>query len=166
MLAYLAVIGLATWIFGRFGNIMRDTGMRRAALTATLLLIVAGAWGLLRFEGLTAQSAAAVTDEGGVRWEKFSEKKVAELSSQGKTVFIDFTAAWCWTCKVNEKSGAGLERRHRGAPRGRRRAAQRRLDEPRSGDYGLPHAPRGRRVCRFTWLSLPASRTLRSSCLK
>jgi thiol:disulfide interchange protein/DsbC/DsbD-like thiol-disulfide interchange protein len=32
----------------------------------------------------------------------WSEQAVAELQAQGKTVFVNFTADWCVTCKVNE----------------------------------------------------------------
>ena len=27
---------------------------------------------------------------------------IRQLVGEGKTVFVDVTAAWCWTCKVNE----------------------------------------------------------------
>ncbi len=36
-----------------------------------------------------------------ILWEKWSEKRMEEL--KGETVFIDFTAKWCFTCKVNDK---------------------------------------------------------------
>jgi thiol:disulfide interchange protein DsbD len=39
----------------------------------------------------------------GIAWEMWSEARVKELQNQGETVFIDFTAKWCFTCKVNEK---------------------------------------------------------------
>jgi thiol:disulfide interchange protein len=38
----------------------------------------------------------------------FSEARLAQLRSDGRRVFIYFTADWCVTCKVNEK--AVLER--------------------------------------------------------
>jgi thiol:disulfide interchange protein DsbD len=34
-------------------------------------------------------------------WTSWSENKLSE--SKGKTVFMDFTAEWCLTCKVNKK---------------------------------------------------------------
>ena len=40
---------------------------------------------------------------GKVLWEKWSEEKMRDYQSQGETVFLDFTAKWCFTCKVNEK---------------------------------------------------------------
>ncbi len=39
----------------------------------------------------------------GLQWEKWSEEKMNTYSKEGKKVFIDFTAKWCFTCKVNEK---------------------------------------------------------------
>jgi len=38
-----------------------------------------------------------------LNWIKWSEQKMQELADQKSYVFIDFTAKWCFTCKVNEK---------------------------------------------------------------
>ncbi|WP_371396590.1 protein-disulfide reductase DsbD family protein [Fretibacter rubidus] len=35
--------------------------------------------------------------------EAWSPARITELNAQGKNVFVDFTAAWCVTCKVNER---------------------------------------------------------------
>lgn len=37
-------------------------------------------------------------------WEPFTPELLAQLNSEGKTVFLDFTADWCITCKANEKA--------------------------------------------------------------
>jgi len=34
----------------------------------------------------------------------WSSARVSELQAEGRPVFVDFTAAWCVTCKVNEKT--------------------------------------------------------------
>lgn len=36
-----------------------------------------------------------------IPWQPFTEAKLAQLRSEGKTVMIDFTADWCLTCKLN-----------------------------------------------------------------
>ena len=42
--------------------------------------------------------------ENGLLIEKWSEQKVQDLRAEGRIVFVNFTADWCITCKVNENS--------------------------------------------------------------
>ncbi len=53
----------------------------------------------------TATSGSDLINEknthADIHWEKWSENKMNDL--KGELVFIDFTAKWCFTCKVNEK---------------------------------------------------------------
>ncbi|MBZ0272379.1 thioredoxin family protein [bacterium] len=101
MLIFLGVLAVAAFIAGRFGSIMRAARVRAVAYTVALIIALAGAAMTLRFTPAPA-SAAGVDQSGGHAWEAFSEDRVRELADSGRTVFIDFTAAWCWTCKVNE----------------------------------------------------------------
>lgn len=39
----------------------------------------------------------------GLNWEPWSEKRMQDYRAANQFVFIDFTAKWCFTCKVNEK---------------------------------------------------------------
>ena len=47
-----------------------------------------------------ATSEMAVPHSGRIPW---SEEEVTRQLTTGRTVFIDFTAAWCLTCQVNER---------------------------------------------------------------
>jgi thiol:disulfide interchange protein len=37
-------------------------------------------------------------------WEPFSESLVQEIDAAGQPYFVDFTAAWCLTCQLNERT--------------------------------------------------------------
>jgi len=37
-------------------------------------------------------------------WQPFTPERLQSERDQGHAVFVDFTAAWCLTCKFNEKS--------------------------------------------------------------
>lgn len=39
----------------------------------------------------------------GLDWQPWSEVRMNDHKTNGETVFIDFTAKWCFTCKVNER---------------------------------------------------------------
>ena len=52
---------------------------------------------LLPHLGFTSQSAA----KESVRWQPLSEQAITDALTQHQRVFIDVTAEWCITCKVN-----------------------------------------------------------------
>ncbi|MEM1097660.1 MAG: thioredoxin family protein, partial [Planctomycetota bacterium] len=66
---------------------------------------------------LVASSAATVVwagrpadpDADSLAWQPWSEAAVAEARAAGRPVFIDFTADWCFTCKVNERAFIDVE---------------------------------------------------------
>ena len=52
---------------------------------------------------LAAQPTAPFTDRNGLTWLPWSDAQVASQRAAGRPVFLDFTADWCLTCKVNER---------------------------------------------------------------
>jgi len=62
------------------------------AATVIGLIIVAGSW----WSG-TRQAVEVIS------WQTYSPEKVAQDVAHGLPVFIDFTAAWCVSCQVNER---------------------------------------------------------------
>jgi len=68
-------------------------------------LILAGfigftAWAPGEFAATPAGSIS--TSQQGA-WEPWSVETVAKYQSQGRPVFVDFTASWCLSCQVNER---------------------------------------------------------------
>ena len=77
------------WVLRHGGRILR--GIAAGAAVALLF------WGAIM---LQPQARAAGADAG---WQQWSPGAIAEAQHAGKPVLVDFTAAWCVTCLVNER---------------------------------------------------------------
>ena len=105
LLAAAVAVGLAAWLFGA-AQAAQANGRRPAALYA-LSLIVALIAASTTVAGLSGQNAAVATADAATQdqapTQPFSSQRLADLRAQGKAVFVNFTAAWCITCQVNER---------------------------------------------------------------
>ena len=102
LLLGLTLLALGLWIWGQWVTLSAAERTKWTARTAGAGFIVAG----LVLAGTSAPAATAAPSSGsseGIAWEMYSEESVAEHRAAGRPVFIDFTAAWCLTCKVNER---------------------------------------------------------------
>jgi thiol:disulfide interchange protein DsbD len=52
--------------------------------------------------GDSSRGRAAAAGEG-IPWQPFTQSRLEALRTAGQPVFIDVTAAWCITCKLNER---------------------------------------------------------------
>lgn len=93
VLLAMLILGFAIWCWKRAGGIAKTLSI--IALTAAVML----PFGLS--VDTSAQSASLSAD--GYNKLAWSPEMVAERRAAGQTVFVDFTAAWCVTCKVNER---------------------------------------------------------------
>ncbi len=101
----LLIIGLGFWILGTFYQTARKKLSRLVSFILILLCFAAGLW--LTFfnvkETTPLPSQAEKPQKEGIPWIPYSELTLANSLKEGKPVFLDFTAAWCLTCQVNEK---------------------------------------------------------------
>jgi thiol:disulfide interchange protein len=96
VLLALILVALAGWTWSRGARADRAT-VRATALVLGAAAIATAFTGASRMPARPAQIAAV---DG---WQPYSADKVRELRAQGRAVFIDFTAAWCLSCQVNER---------------------------------------------------------------
>ncbi|MET3663920.1 thioredoxin family protein [Caulobacter sp. 1776] len=75
------------------------------ALAALGLAVTVAIFGALAAHPPTdAVTASAETPSGpGLTAEAWSPERVKALQAEGRPILVDFTAAWCVTCQVNEK---------------------------------------------------------------
>ena len=109
---FLLAVGVGAWVFGHYGGPTESTGRQAGAFGVALALAAVSGWFLIDLEfaddacGDDASSVASVGEldyAEGIPWQPFTEASVASFAGQS-TVFVDFTADWCLTCKVNEQT--------------------------------------------------------------
>jgi suppressor for copper-sensitivity B len=96
----LALLALALFIWmrhnsgsGRWWRIAASTGVATMAAVALAL-------------ASTAQPPAVASKMGDsqlIPWIRFDRQEAESLARSGRLVFVDVTADWCFTCKVNER---------------------------------------------------------------
>ena len=113
--AFLLAVAVACWMIGRFATL---TASRRVlAMTwGGAFLVVAAGYALfvrpvLEAREILAGPPAEIGLEGAaadrIEWQPFSLATLESHLREEKAVFLDFTAEWCLTCKVNEKAVLG-----------------------------------------------------------
>ncbi|MGH7346190.1 MAG: protein-disulfide reductase DsbD family protein [Candidatus Rokuibacteriota bacterium] len=103
-LAGLVLIAFAAWLHQALGG-ARALWRHAATWTvaALLPLLIVGIVTLGPLAAGTPSSARAVDAGSRLGWEPFTPERLATLRASGKPVFVNFTAAWCVTCLVNER---------------------------------------------------------------
>ncbi|MDB5316394.1 MAG: cytochrome biosis protein [Rhodospirillales bacterium] len=91
------LIGFGAWALG----VAQAGGWRFGRPVAAAMAVCA-----LALLPVLATAPAAVADPVGEVW---SETRLAVLRAEGRPVFVNMTAAWCITCKVNERVALGTD---------------------------------------------------------
>lgn len=98
--AFLLCLALASWLYGAFCGPLASPKVRALALLMIALSTIGGGWHFLgeKFQRIGKADAEAID------WVEFSEARLQAELSAGRSVFVDFTADWCITCKFNERT--------------------------------------------------------------
>ena len=111
---FATVIWLA-WLFGRLYGTSSALDHMAYLLCGFLLVAIAG-WVLARWPARWGSALAAVVlgalavvaslyspKDTTLVWQPYSQQVLDQARKDGHPVFIDFTAAWCLSCQVNER---------------------------------------------------------------
>ena len=119
---FLVAMSFAVWIVGRFTD-LTSTSRRKAIVYTCAGVVMLSAYmgclapfpqllsmqaaqkgeGFMEASALAGPSTATISGEH-INWIPFTVPTLDKQLQSGKTVFIDFTADWCLTCKVNENT--------------------------------------------------------------
>ncbi|MFN0118165.1 MAG: protein-disulfide reductase DsbD family protein [Elusimicrobiota bacterium] len=97
----LFLLSLSTWIYGKYTLPHKSPTTRWIAIILALGL---GALGFFTGFHKIQDKPSSSTEKTLNDWEPYSEERVEALRKEGRKVFVDFTAGWCLTCQVNEKT--------------------------------------------------------------
>jgi thiol:disulfide interchange protein len=117
-LVAVPLFGTAIWLVWVYGQLYSPEGVDRTVwlLSGFLVLAIAG-WTLGKWPAKWGSAIAAVVliaiaialplrkpTVDALTWQPYTEANFAAARATGDPVFIDFTAAWCLSCQVNERA--------------------------------------------------------------
>lgn len=93
------ILAFGVWLLSVAGGRLRTGIMTLGAVLAVLGIVWPVSAGLQ-----DAPKEGTMTSYASLQPEPWSPERVDELVSQGRGVFVDFTASWCATCQVNKRT--------------------------------------------------------------
>jgi thiol:disulfide interchange protein len=68
-----------------------------------VLAVATPLYALWKFPAADASVARGAAGASQTGWEPYSRAAIEQYRTQGRPVFVDFTARWCLSCQVNER---------------------------------------------------------------
>ncbi len=89
VVCFLSFLAFAAWIYGRITPAW-SLGKKGLGLLAAVFTVAFGFWLCFSIEF------------ADINWVKYHKGYAQELSANGYTVYVDYTARWCLTCQTNK----------------------------------------------------------------
>jgi thiol:disulfide interchange protein len=109
-LVQLSILGLALFVWLRHRaqaspakSARRPLLLPRLAAIGALATAIAGLGFAISTGGQARTPLPGEAPAGLIHWQPFDRDRAESLAISGKLVFVDVTANWCITCKVNER---------------------------------------------------------------
>lgn len=103
-LAGMVAIAFAAWLYDTTRNSHVWTRQGSSILVAIAVLsAIAGGYFGIQANPVNAQPNKPNPSVNSKNWEPYTEARLQSLLTQGKPVFLNFTAAWCISCLANER---------------------------------------------------------------
>ena len=103
LLASAVVVSFAAWLYG-MAQRRRYTGQPYKVLLAVTAVLLIAAISPLPGVMHTQSSQPEVLSAENITRVTWSPQTVEKMRGHGKAIFVDFTASWCITCQVNERT--------------------------------------------------------------
>lgn len=109
---WLVTLAFSAWIVASFTDLTSTSQKKMKVYAIAALVLGASSWFFIFAQpqvmaslNPSSRSEKTVTTSGeSFGWQPFSVSELNAQLSANKTVLLDFTADWCQTCQVNEKT--------------------------------------------------------------
>ncbi|MBZ0186263.1 MAG: thioredoxin family protein, partial [Candidatus Obscuribacterales bacterium] len=100
---FLLAVSLSAWIVGRFTDLASSSARKLKVWAVAIAISGAGFYlCVMQQPVLMASLSGQALPKEKIAWQPFSKAALESSVEAGNTVFLDFTADWCLTCKANE----------------------------------------------------------------
>jgi thiol:disulfide interchange protein len=100
----MVALAFAAWLYGSTRNTQLNTERIGTGMTLSILLLTLWVgYSSVEVDSETDNGANKIAANQNQNWQAYSSEHLKSLLSEGKPVFLNFTASWCISCLVNER---------------------------------------------------------------